>query len=316
MLRGRAALVLGGLVLALLAPTQSAVADGPSGGVACTPRKLDCDVSVEVPGKPAGTKPGKPTSGGGGGGGKPTCALGDEPVPCTSHLGQFNAADACYWRLKDPQPKTRAEAEFTSGLPEDWKPGDPGKFYDVTCPGAERQLMGGSTFSETGPDGGGVDVRALADQAVEALRLEGADIGIAPKPDGVGLVGMPVWIWNRPGETHTGPASASASAGGVTVTAKARVRNVTYRMGDGGEPVVCTAPGTPYSKEFGMRVSPDCGYRYERPSATVDGGRYKIAAVTTWDIDWEGAGQSGTLTTTRNASTSVEIREAQVLNTR
>ncbi|MFV5998698.1 ATP/GTP-binding protein [Streptomyces sp. NPDC056231] len=189
-----------------------------------------------------------------------------------------------------------------------------GRLYNVSCPGAGRELEGGTVFSATGPAGGGVDVQALAQRAVENLRLEGADIGIAPKPSGVGVVGMPVWIWNKPGPTRTGPATASASAGGVTVTARAKVRKVVYGMGDGSDPVVCTAPGTPYAAEYGKRMSPDCGHRYTAPSSTVDGGRYRVTATTTWDVEWAGAGQTGTITTTRDASTSVEIREVQVLN--
>lgn len=309
--RSTAAAVLALLLLGW--PAQSAVADGPGGGVVCPPDKLDCDVTAENPGKPADSKPGKP--GGGGGGGKAKCAIDGKEVPCSrDDIGVFNSADACYWQVLDPQPAATDKIwTYATDVPADWKPGDPGKLYNVTCPGIGRELMGGTTFSPTGPAGGGVDIQALAQQAVENLRLEGADIGIAPKPSGVGVVGMPVWIWNTPGPTHTGPATASASAGGVTVTATAKVRNVTYKMGD-GQTVVCTAPGTPYAAEYSKRMSPDCGHRYTAPSATVDGGRYKVTATTTWDVEWAGAGQTGTITTTRDAATSVEIREVQVLN--
>jgi len=158
-----------------------------------------------------------------------------------------------------------------------------------------------------------VDVQALARQAVEKLKLRGADIGIAPKPTGRGVVGMPVWIWNRPGPARTGPTSASAAAGGVTVTATARVRRVVYAMGDGGS-VTCTSKGTPYKAEYGKRKSPDCGHLYTQPSTSEPDGRYAVTATTTWDVDWAGAGQTGQITTTRTAATSMEIREVQVLN--
>ncbi|MFE5491463.1 hypothetical protein ACFQ7Z_16160 [Streptomyces virginiae] len=42
------------------------------------------------------------------------------------------------------------------------------------------------------------DVQALERQAVEGLRLERPDIGVMPKPQGEGMVGLPVWRWNKP----------------------------------------------------------------------------------------------------------------------
>ncbi|MGW2585265.1 hypothetical protein ACWCYZ_28770 [Streptomyces virginiae] len=56
----------------------------------------------------------------------------------------------------------------------------------MPCPrgGEER---GGIRWSATGPAGGGVDVQALAWQAVERLRLAAPDIGIVMRPDGKGL---------------------------------------------------------------------------------------------------------------------------------
>ena len=270
-------------LLLLGAGVESAVADpGPGGGVVCPPTKLNCEVTAEDPGEPADSKPGKP-AGDGGEPGKPACAIDGKPVPCsTPELGTFNAADGCYWQIRKPQPApTDPVWRLANSLPADWKPGDKGQIWDVSCPGIGRELMGGTTFSVTGPAGGSVDVQALAQQAVENLRLEGANIGIAPKPTGVGVVGMPVWIWNQPGPTRTGPATATATAGGVTVTATAKVRKVAYGMGDGNT-VVLTAPGTPYTAEFGKRMSPDCGHRYALPSTAQTGGRYKVTATTTW----------------------------------
>ncbi|MFJ5811115.1 ATP/GTP-binding protein [Streptomyces sp. NPDC093093] len=164
----------------------------------------------------------------------------------------------------------------------------------------------------TGPAGGGVDVQALAQQAVEKLLLEGPDIGIVPRPDGTGLVGMPVWIWSNPGPSRTGPTSASASAGAVTVTATARVRTIVWSMGDGAT-IPCAGPGTPYEPTFGKDPSPTCGHMYTRTSAQAPGGRYPVTATSTWDIQREGAGQSGTLTASRASSTSLAIGELQVV---
>ncbi|WP_371594729.1 ATP/GTP-binding protein [Streptomyces virginiae] len=299
-------------LLGAVAP-GTAVADDPGGGVVCPPRDLDCDVTAHDPGKPPvgkpGTRPGKPPSEGG----LPTCAIDGEEVPCsTPEMGAFNSADSCYWKPTDG-PAGGLPTGFDTGAPPGWKPGDPGgRLYLVTCPRG-GDVRGGIRWSATGPAGGGVDVQALARQAVERLRLEGPDIGIVPRPDGKGLVGLPVWMWNKPGPTRTGPTTATASAGSVTVTATATVRTVVWSMGDGAT-ITCTGPGTPYTPDRGKEMSPTCGHKYTRTSDGSPGGRYPVTATTTWDVAWEGAGQTGTITTTRQSATSLAIGELQVLN--
>ncbi|MFI1154984.1 ATP/GTP-binding protein [Streptomyces sp. NPDC020817] len=244
----------------------------------------------------------------------PTCAIDGQEVPCsTPEMGVFNSADSCYWKQTDG-PAGGLAPGLDTGAPPGWKPGDGGgALYLVTCPSGDGDVRGGIRWSATGPAGGGIDVQALAQQAVERVRLEGPDIGIVPRPDGKGLVGMPVWMWNRPGPTRTGPATASASAGSVTVTATATVRTVVWSMGDGAT-VTCTGPGTPYTPDRGKEKSPTCGHMYERTSARAPGSRYPVTATTTWDVTWSGAGQTGTITTTRQSRTSLAIGELQVLN--
>lgn len=93
----------------------------------------------------------------------------------------------------------------------------------------------------------------------------------------------------------------------------ATVRHVVWGMGDGTK-VTCARPGTPYQKSYGAQESPDCGHRYTRTSTGEPGGRFPVTATTTWDIEWTGASQTGTLTATRESETSVEIHEVQVIN--
>ncbi|MFJ5812273.1 telomere-protecting terminal protein Tpg [Streptomyces sp. NPDC093093] len=203
---------LGALVVGVvLAAAVSAHAAGPGGGVACPPTKLNCDIRADD-GKPGqsvgkpGQGPGKP---GGDGSGKPSCAIDGTPVPCsTPEMGVFSPAGSCCWRPLDTPPAL--PAGFDTGAPAGRKPGVPGgSLYLVTCPNsAGDEIRGGLRWSATSPAGGGV--QALAQQAVEKLRLEGPDIGIVPRPDGTGLVGMPVWMWSNPSPSHTGPTSASA----------------------------------------------------------------------------------------------------------
>ncbi|MFD5025027.1 ATP/GTP-binding protein [Streptomyces sp. NPDC058373] len=288
------------------------MAEGPGGGVQCPPTKLDCDLSATDPGSGGDNKPGKPADdGGSGGGGSKGCDIDGEKVPCSSELGQFNAADSCYWRVLDPQPTDPARYEHAAGVPDGWEPGDPGKLYNVTCPGAERQLMGGLTFSEEGPEGPAVDPEVLAREAMEKLTLRPPSIA-SPRGDGKYLVGMPMWMWVDRSASTWGPTSESASAGGVTVTATATVDRLVWKMGDGTS-VTCNDPGTPYTKDQGMKASPTCGHRYEKP------GGHTVEVTAHWDVDWEvtsGGADSGTLTTTRSNEAAVNLHEAKALNTR
>ena len=304
------------LVVALIAAgaaAQSAAAK-PDNGVECPPTKLNCDVHAQHPGTPGGSKPHQPGTTPAGGSSKPRCAIDGKTVPCSTDMGVFNPADSCYWKLLDPQPAPNdPQWTYAFGLPADWKPGDPGKLYNVVCPGVGRELAGGVTFSKTGPAGGGVNVQALAQEAVRKLQLRGADIGIAPKPTGRGTVGVPVWMWNIHNPHTTGPASATATAGPVSVTATATVGRVVWTMGD-GHSVTCTTPGTPYAASFGMANSPDCGYMYQTTSGHQRDGKFHVTATTTWNVHWAGAGQQGDLTTTRTSKVALTIGEVQVLN--
>ncbi|MET8507540.1 ATP/GTP-binding protein [Streptomyces sp. NPDC004787] len=140
--------------------------------------------------------------------------------------------------------------------------------------------------------------------------LRGPAIGITPKPGGVGLVGMPVYLWTETGPETYGPNVASASAGGITVTATARVARIVWQMGD-GKTVTCTTPGTPYQPSFGARPSPDCGYRYTKASTA---GSYHVVATSTWAIDWQASsGQGGRLAQTRQSSVDIRVGELQAV---
>ncbi|MFE3152795.1 ATP/GTP-binding protein [Streptomyces sp. NPDC059218] len=316
MLTARRTAAVATLALLLAVPAQSAVADGPGGGVQCPPKELDCEITAEDPGKPAG-EPGKPMPGKPPGRpGKPGCAIDGKPVPCsTAELGTFNTADACYWLPRQPPPGPDDPVwRIATGTPADWKPGDPGKIYDVSCPGAGRELMGGATFSKTGPAGGGVDVQALAQQAVKKLRLDGPAVA-SPRTAGTYVVGMPMWMWVTKSPSTFGSTSASASAGGVTVTATAHVSTIRWDMGD-GTTVTCNGPGTPYTPDQGKTLSPDCGHRYERSAADQPDGRYKGSATATWAVEWAATGgaATGDLTLTRQTAFTVRVGEVQVLN--
>lgn len=224
---------------------------------------------------------------------------------------QAAAPALCHVVPLDPQPPVG------SALWEGHRPGD-GKIYQRNCPynsgdSVAPAAMTRTFWAKNPPPAKTVDPVVLARQAVDRMKLSGPEIGIAPKPSGKGLVGLPVWMWTARTAEAYGPNSASATAGPVTVTATATVSKIVWDMGD-GESVTCTGPGTPYEPSFGNKASPDCGHRYRHSSKDEPGKAYPVTATSTWTIDWRGGGQSGQLTQTRQSRTQVTIGQLKVLN--
>ncbi|MFD7205958.1 ATP/GTP-binding protein [Streptomyces sp. NPDC059893] len=303
------ALMVGAAVVACGSLLQSpALADG--GKVVCDiwgKCRVVASDTQESAGQPGGH--GKPASSGGSSVKKPKChdsLQSNVEVPCTlDGLGTWSNAHNCYFKAADLQPPAGDPAREGHAA-------DDGAVYNAYCP--NNPNMQNMWFAQP-PNGAAaaVDPRVLALQAVKKMTLLGPDIGIAPKPGGKGVVGMPVWMWANDAPNAWGPVVASASAGAVTVTATAKVSKVAWSMGDGSK-VVCNGRGTAYKAAFGKKVSPDCGYRYDQPSTEAPSGKYHVTATATWTIDWQGGGQSGQLTEVRANAVDITVAEVQVLN--
>ncbi|WP_245685652.1 hypothetical protein [Streptomyces yerevanensis] len=171
----------------------------------------------------------------------------------------------------------------------------------ITSSGWEYDLGGGAgilpRFEGEEPKkpepGGGqqVPVEVLVQRAVERLKLPKPVIRTSPDEDFVQVVHVPTWMWVE--REAWGPVSVSAAAEGVNVTATARPQKAVWSMGEGGT-VVCDGPGTPYSDAYSPKASsPDCGYTYRRASLSAPGKAYMVSVQVTWDVKWQGAGQSG-----------------------
>ncbi|HYU85574.1 MAG TPA: hypothetical protein VEK80_12295 [Kribbellaceae bacterium] len=158
-----------------------------------------------------------------------------------------------------------------------------------------------------------IDPEQLARQAIAQMRLLPPPIGIAPKPTPVtneGFVRLPVWMWMAQVNERTwGPISRTASIPGLSVTATAKVSRVAWSMGDGGQ-VACATPGTPFDPAGGVRPSPDCGYQYERTSASQHNGHYTVTARAEWTVAWRSTlGETGTISLPLSSSVSIKIGE-------
>lgn len=157
---------------------------------------------------------------------------------------------------------------------------------------------------------------AVALKLLAQVNFHAIDIGIVPenKPDRVGLVGLPTWMWvANPTPATTGPITKTATAGGITVTLTAQLSHITWDMGDGTK-VTCGV-GTPYADHFGKQDSPTCGHRFEHTSADQPGGAYTVTARSYWDVNWTATGgQGGQLDAPVFAeATQIRIGELQVL---
>ena len=291
-------------VVVLAAAFTGVLASPAAAAVICPPGGTVCYIVVDDPGQP-GIQP----VSGGGGHTAPVChELGsDVAVPCyDSSFGWWSNADGCYYaKLSPPPPAT--DPVWGGHYPD-------GAIYESTCPGGVA-TGGGWSWRPTAPPGygGGPGTAAqLAAEAIARLQLSGPDIGFAPDPSRVGLVGLPVWMWTRVTRATWGPATATASLPGLSVTATARAEKIVWSMGDGHE-VTCLGPGTPYNESSGRTTSPTCGYAYPHSSAGEPGHAFTVTATTTWAITWQGSGGRGGTTQTRTSSVQVRIGEMQVL---
>ncbi|MFT4287885.1 hypothetical protein [Nocardioides sp.] len=310
-----------GVAVAALASGLLGVASSPAfADTVCgqtDPATGECLIWVEIPGNPG--DPGDPGDDGPKDAGSGAACYWDGsaqgisdpppgPVPCSSEYGYWSNGYRCYIRLLVPQPP--------AGHPS-WQSHEPGDGAVYHCYQPQTHLLIHIWSADPPPNSGtGPTPREVAQLAIDDMKLTAINIGIAPKAeDGrVGLVGMPIWMWAANPSEHTwGPITASASAGGITVTARAWVHKITWDMGDGTK-VTCASAGTPYKAAFCNKKSPDCGHLYTKSSSSKPGHKFTVTATSDWVIEWEGAGQTGTIRLNglvREAQ--IAIGEAQVL---
>lgn len=230
-------------------------------------------------------------------------------VPCTHDVyGWWSSSEDCYVSLMSPQPSADDEA-WGDNSPDD------GAIYQLACPQTSiDDLRVRPQFMAQAPQLPSPGV--LAERAFDTLPLVGAEIGIAPSPDGVGLVGVPVWLWTENTPATWGPLTTTVSVPGLAVTAEANAVEIEWDMGN-GHVEVCDNPGQPYQASFGGR-EPDCGYTYPYPSSTQPDGRYTVTATTIWEVNWwvepRGNAEEGQDSFTRvSEPVSIQINELQVV---
>jgi hypothetical protein len=306
---GQASALLLILTYVLAQPELAVATDSPTPGPGyvqnCNPFSGKCRWILRSDLKKAPTGKGIPGHSGGKKA-KPACEFGGAAQVCTdSELGNWSNSQQCYMKAEGPQPpKTDPRwAGHTDG--SIWacvreQGYDDGRHYVtkwVWLPGP--------------PDTVVADPLTLAYKAVASMQLAAPRIGTAPGPTAIGLVNMPVWLWVTKTESTWGPITRDASVPGLTVTATARVKSITWTMGD-GQTVSCEGPGTPYDKAYGVKESPTCGHHYRKTSRDQPNCRYNVTARADWDITWRSTlGDTGQLSMTRQAAVQLRIGEAR-----
>lgn len=301
--------ILAATLLPVLTATCPAVADpADSGSVSIDQNANNDSADLTVTAGTSDTRPGGSAGGGGPSGttksaGTSTCTYEGEPIPCTSAAGVWNGERGCYVQRMSPQPPFDYPG---------WNGRTDGSLYMCYSPSGGG--MGDYEFWAPAAGAAGapvlVDPVTVAEEAVDSMDLRAVEIGITPPPgpDSYTLLGLPTWLWVADPTPNTwGPISRTASSDGVSVTATARVDKVVWDMGDGTQ--LSCGKGTPYHVAFDDDPSPTCGHTYRGP------GTFPVTATSYWEVDWSGAGQSGTITFTLSRDTSVTVREAFALVT-
>lgn len=154
----------------------------------------------------------------------------------------------------------------------------------------------------------------LARRAWAKLRPPVPDVHTAPPRGHDSLVGLPLWIWVPEGQWQ--PIKVRDSDGPVWVEITATPKKIVINPGAGLTSVECGGPGTPYDPSRSGDQQPDCSVTFERSSAVVSGGAYKVTVSVVWGGTWVGSGgESGTFEDlTVSTSFPVRVAEGQSVN--
>ena len=306
---GRAAAATAAAACALLvglvaAPGASAAGSGGGGGGNCNVVTGVCTVGASSP----------PSSGGGGGGGGGTgnkgggtCSYQGTKVPCSiAGYGSWDGV-ACYDELDNPQPPASASA---------WaghNPADGGAIYWEYCPytaGDNGQVYFLAYFATSPPGQPAQESPGqIAADMIKKLKVYPVAIGTAPTAGGVGLVGLPVWVWTK---SALRLPTLSVTVGAVTVTMQASIGHISWSE-DGGAGHICADSSTAYQASYGLET-PVCGF----PAGFATDGSHTVTATAVWGVTWTsniGIDQNVPILIDKLSTSTLTIDQAQALNT-
>lgn len=163
------------------------------------------------------------------------------------------------------------------------------------------------------PEGGQVDPRALAADALASVPIATPPISTSPSADDRLYTQVRTWLWLA--DSWWREYTATANAGRVTASVTATPVRAEWDPGDGGG-TTCRGPGVEW-----RRGMPDeatyCSYIYRHSSAGEDGDAYQLAVTVWFEVSWSSnTGDGGTLAAiSRSASRQVQVGEVQAIET-
>ncbi|MFD7161190.1 hypothetical protein ACFV9C_41860 [Kribbella sp. NPDC059898] len=232
-------------------------------------------------------------------------------VPCTlTDFGTYYAPAACYIKPASPVP---AEAGKPTAA------GYVAYYCRYVVGGTDMQpIIGGEyTIIWLPPQRPTITPEQAARAVAAMMKFQAINIGISQKmsgPNGVGYVGVPVWLWAKdPSGVTVGPQHVQRTYQGLGVTIDAKMTKIVWDLGDGS--TVTCGQGTPYTPSAGVAESPTCGHKYTQISKSKPGGKYRITATSYWELDWAAGGQTGVIPLDFTQAAALGVGEIQVVVT-
>jgi hypothetical protein len=174
------------------------------------------------------------------------------------------------------------------------------------------QVCDGTTWAFV-PEGGLVDPRQVAEDALASVGIAGPVLGTSPDADRL-VVRVPSWLWVDSSWWQS--YSATASAGRVTATVTVRPVATEWSTGD-GDATTCSGPGVVWSPGMADSAT-DCSHTYLQPSTGETGSTFPLTATVRMEVTWSSnTGQGGILPAISRSSTQpVTVTEIQAVGTR
>ena len=185
-----------------------------------------------------------------------------------------------------------------------------GRWLEYRCEGRGAVAVDGWFLI---PEGGLVDPRQLAVDALASVSIPAPVVRTSPAADGRLFVQVPTWLWLE--RSWWQPYEATARAGRVWSTVRAIPVASTWSVGD-GRTVSCRGPGSEWQP--GAREdAASCTHIYRVSSAGSAGGTFKLEATVTFEVSWSSnASDGGALPAiTRTSTVDVEVGEIQAIGT-
>ncbi len=233
-------------------------------------------------------------------GGSPTVVVDETGAGGGGSSGGGGDPD-CHWEIQIPDDQLQAVYEV-----------DGTRLYSSTGRWLQK-ICGAGELVDQQPEGGLVDVDALAREAAESVSIDGPQIQTSPSAGGLLYVHVPTWLWISGSwwKAYT----ATASTGRVSATVTAKPVSVSWSTGDGAT-IRCDGPGTAWTPGSDDGAS-ECQHTYRKATDPADGKSLSLSATVTLEVTWTSSiGLGGTLDPIdRTATVQVAVGEIQAIET-